>query len=890
LPRSNTATQAVKDKTTPMIAQYHRVKGEHPEAILLFRVGDFYETFFEDAVEASRILGITLTSRNHGREGQVPLAGIPHHALERYLSRLLRAGKKVAICDQLENAQLAKGLVRRGITEVITPGTAMRSSLLDAKANVYLASINPREGRCGLAVVSLTTGEFRVTELLESELRDEILRLSPAEILLPQSMLEKECALLSGIHSTKTPIEDYLFSTETATRKLLEQFKTASLEGFGCQDLPQAIGAAGVALEYLKSTQMGLLKHVDRFTTYRVSDYLLLDEATQRNLEIVASLSGRGEATLVSVLDHTRTPMGARLIRRWLLSPLYDVQLIKRRQDGVETFFEDTSLSSEIQSRLSKLPDLERLTGRVGTLKANPRDIKALQDALKVVYELKGSLVKGYLNQNVPLGSQDPDKVTILHELTDALVELPHILDLLERSLEETAPLETNLGGIIKKGYSLELDGLKAGISGMKSWIAGLEKQERQRTGIGSLKVGFNSVFGYYIEITKPNLNQVPPEYIRKQTVANGERFITQDLKEAEEKVLGAEEKINRLEENLFGILRERVAEEAPCLRRMAEALGILDVLLSLAQAARENRYVRPVVNDSFRLSLKGSRHPVVEQVVEHGRFVSNDVIVDTSENQILIITGPNMAGKSTYLRQIALIVIMAQTGSFVPAEEAEIGLVDRIFTRIGASDDLARGVSTFLAEMQETAKILNSATPRSLILLDEIGRGTATFDGLALAWAVTEVLHNEPKIKARTLFATHYHELTDLARELTGIKNYNAQVKEWGEEITFLHKIGEGKSDRSYGIQVARLAGIPQSVLERAKEILANLERDEFTPEELPRLARGEHAPDPRLVEQLTIFSEHPVLEELRNMNVDKLAPLEALNLLASLHKKANS
>lgn len=879
---------AVKDRTTPMIAQYHRIKGEHPEALLLFRVGDFYETFYEDAVEASHILGITLTSRNHGREGQVPLAGIPYHALERYLSRLLKAGKKVAICDQLEDAQVAKGLVRRGITEVITPGTAMRPSLLESKANVYLASLHPKEERSGLAVVDLTTGEFRVTELSESEVRDEILRLAPAEILLPESFAINNKAFLSGLKAVTTPVEDFLFSTDTARRKLLEQFRTASLEGFGCEGFPLAIGAAGAALEYLKSTQLGLLKHLDRIATYRVSDYLILDEATQRNLEISASLSIRGEATLLSVLDQTKTAMGARLLRRWLLFPLCDVWEINKRLNGVQAFYEDVPLISYIQSYLSKLPDLERLAGRIGISRANPRELLALNTALKVVVELKECLIQGRPSRDKIRDLEDRTADTIISEITQGIIELPHVVDLLERSLEESVPLETNQGGIIRKGYSPELDSLKSGISEKKAWIAGLEKAERQRTGIGSLKVGFNSVFGYYLEVTKPNLYLVPQEYIRKQTVANGERFITQDLKEAEERVLGAEEKINRLEETLFAALRDQVAEEAPALRRIAESLATLDVLLSLAQVAQEKRYIRPIVDDSTRLSLKNSRHPVVEEVTEPGRFVANDVLVDTTDNQILIITGPNMAGKSTYLRQIALVVIMAQAGSFVPAEEAEIGLVDRIFTRIGASDDLSRGVSTFLAEMQETAKILNSATPKSLILLDEIGRGTATFDGLALAWAVTEVLHNDPKVKARTLFATHYHELTDLARELPGIKNYNVLVKEWKDEITFLHKISEGKSDRSYGIQVARLAGMPQAVLERAREILANLEKDEFTPEKLPRLARGEHAPIPGLVQQLTFFAEHPVLEELRRAEPEKLTPLEALNLLSQLKNKA--
>lgn len=790
----------------------------------------------------------------------------------------------------MEEAQAGKGLVRRGVTEVITPGTAMRPSLLEAKANVYLASLVSDGERCGLAVVDLTTGEFKVTELSRSELKDELMRLGPAEVLVSESSAKEASGPGWGFPFPVTPVADYLFTPETAQRKLKEQFQVATLEGFGCEDLTLAIGAAGAALDYLKSTQLGLLKHLDRVTTYRISDYLLLDEATQRNLEIVSSPSGRGGATLLSVLDHTMTAMGARLLRRTLLSPLCDVKAIEKRLDGLQAFYGDPEFNSETQAQLAKLPDLERLSGRIGTLRANPRELLALRLALKVVYEVKKQLSTHFSSSEIALPSNETVPVPILSELVNELVELPEIAELLEKAIEENAPLETNQGGIIRKGYSPELDALKAGISEKKAWIAGLERAERQRTGIGSLKVGFNSVFGYYIEVTRPNLHLVPQDYIRKQTVANGERFITSDLKAAEEEVLGAEEKINRTEERLFHALREQVAEEAPSLRRIAEALASLDVLCSLAQAARENRYVRPRINDSTVLRLRDSRHPVVEGVVEAGCFVGNDVLVDTSENQILIITGPNMAGKSTYLRQIALVVIMAQAGSFVPADEAEIGLVDRIFTRIGASDDLSRGVSTFLAEMQETAKILNSATPRSLILLDEIGRGTATFDGLALAWAVTETLYNDPRIKARTLFATHYHELTDLARELPGIKNYNAQVKEWGEEITFLHRIAEGKSDRSYGVQVARLAGMPQAVLDRAREILANLERDELTTEELPRLARGQHAPNPKLVQQLTIFSEHPVLTELRRINLEELTPLEALNLLAELKKKSDS
>ncbi|MEW6685585.1 MAG: DNA mismatch repair protein MutS [Candidatus Edwardsbacteria bacterium] len=873
-------------KITPMLSQYHRIKKEHKEAILFFRVGDFYETFYEDAVTASKVLNITLTSREHGKGNKIPLAGIPYHALDRYVTRLIKAGYKVAICDQLEDAALAKGIVKRDITEVITPGTVLRPSLLKEKENNYLIAIIPdnlsvvsanralgQEKKFGLAAVDLSTGEFLVSEIEHKDLREEINRFAPSEIILPNSANE-DFLSFRNFHITKK--EDYHFDFNLAYEKLLNHFKTASLAGFGCEEMRTGISAAGAILAYLEENQKTALNHIYKISPYTPSGYLLLDQATKVNLEITSKIRGEGEeGTLLSILDQTKTPLGARKLRGWLLAPLLNLNVLKNRQEATYELIKSTDLRNNLTSTLSQIQDLERLCARISCGRANARDIKALENSVDVIPQVINLLEKS--------------SSVRLNEIKNNLFDFSDLVNLIDKSIVDSPPLSLTEGGIIKEGYDVNLDELRNLMRSGKEWIAKLQEGERKKTGIQSLKVGFNNVFGYYIEVTKPNLHLVPAHYVRKQTIANGERFITPELKEYESKVLGAEEKIKRREYELFLTIRDEIGKEIKKILQSAAGIAELDVFNSLAIVAVENNYVRPIIDEGDEIRIIEGRHPVVEKTIERGTFVPNDSLLDNQENQIIILTGPNMAGKSTYLRQIALIVIMAQIGSFVPAKEARIGLVDRIFTRIGASDDLAKGVSTFLAEMQETANILNNATTKSLVLLDEIGRGTSTFDGLSIAWAVTEFLHH--RLCCKTLFATHYHELTELSRELLRVKNYNVTVKEWGDEIIFLRKVVSGGSDQSYGIQVARLAGLPKEVIERAKEILANLEADELTPTNLPKLARGSHAPTPELAKQLTLFipAEHPILEELRKLELEKMTPLEALNKLEELKRKIN-
>jgi len=836
-------------------------------------MGDFYETFYEDALITSRVLGIALTSRNHGKSQKVPLAGFPHQSLDRYVALLMAAGYKVAVCDQLEDAQFAKGIVKRDVTEVITPGTALRPSLLDEKRNNYLLSIASNDEKFGLAAIDLSTGNFSLTEISKlEELSSEIAKFEPREILLPA--LNKDI-LLPGDYTLTIKENDY-FSLDYGYQKLCNQFQILSLEGFGCEDLKAGICAAGAILAYLEENQKTTLNHIRAPKVYNSLNFMVLDNVAQVNLELVRRIREpeSQEGTLLAILDKTCTPMGARELRSWLLAPLLNVAEIQRRQRIVKSFVESPNVREELRDNLKNIYDLERLSSRISCGRAGPRDLVALKDSLSYIPKIRGILEQ---------------RNDLLREFTLKLSNFSQTVGLIEKTIVDDPPLSATEGGVIREGISQDLDILRDLSLHSKEWIANLQIKERERTGIQSLKVGYNNVFGYYIEVTKPNLRLVPPDYIRKQTIANGERFVTPELKEYETKVLDAEEKMRKLEYELFLGLRSQVALEVPKIQESAKVIAEIDSLLSLALVAVANGYCCPEVNEESLILIKEGRHPIVEKLLPEGNFVPNDTLMDNEENTILIITGPNMAGKSTYLRQIALIIIMAQIGSYVPAKEARIGVVDRIFTRVGAADDLAKGRSTFLIEMSEAANILHNATPKSLVLLDEIGRGTSTFDGLSIAWAVTEYLHNNPKVSCKTLFATHYHELTDLAAVLPRVKNYNVLVKEWGDEIVFLRKVVEGSCDRSYGIQVAKLAGLPPEVVERAKEVLSNLEMDELTPDRFPRLARRDQRPQTPVHQQLDLFSplEHSIIEELKKLEILKLSPLEALNKLAELKKK---
>jgi DNA mismatch repair protein MutS len=848
---------AAEAQLTPMMTQYRRIKSELPkDALLLFRLGDFYEMFFEDAQTGAQLLNLALTARNG-----VPMCGLPHHAANSYIGRLLKAGRKVAICDQLEDARPGK-LVKREVTQILSPGTHFDERMLVAERNNFLAAICPAGKTFGLALVDLTTGDFMTTELEAGPaLLTELERLRPAEIIYPgesaalRDLLRDSFKILNGY-------DDWTFAPETALFTVREHFKVASLDGFGLKDRTAAIGAAGAALHYLTQHLRRDVKHLTRLSFYSRNDYLALDYTTLRHLEILEPLhhDAPRNASLYGVINRTVTPMGARMLRNWLSQPLAAVEPISRRQEAVQTFIGNSAALDNFRAQLSQVRDLERTLGRLSSGSGNARDLVALRMALEQIPAVKNILVGVQASacpseDKLKLGLQPAATPALLCELESQLAEAPDLVELISRAIVDEPPLPVKEGGMIRDGFDTALDELRTAQRGGKDWIAKLQADEIGRTGITSLKVRFNSVFGYYIEVTKSNLDKVPPHYIRKQTVANGERYITPELKEMEGKILGAEERSVKLEYELFQRVREEVLGQLPKIQQTAAALAQLDVLASFAETARLHSYCRPVIADEGVLQIRDGRHPVLEQNLADERFVPNDTSLSGSSGrqsapisqaedqsrltsaatvgvppQIALITGPNMAGKSTYIRQVALLTLLAHTGSFVPAAEARIDLVDRIFTRIGASDDLTRGQSTFMVEMTETANILNNATPRSLIVLDEIGRGTSTFDGLSLAWSIVEHLHNQ--VGAKTLFATHYHELTELAQRLPRLKNFNVAVREWRDQIVFLRKIVEGGTDKSYGIHVARLAGVPKEVLERAKVILGNLEESELTPE----------------------------------------------------------
>jgi DNA mismatch repair protein MutS len=888
---------------SPLMQQYRDTKRHYNDAILFFRVGDFYEMFFEDAVEASKILEIALTSRDKSKEDSVPLCGIPYHAASTYIARLIRAGKSVAICDQVEDPRQAKGLVRREVVRVITPGTLIEPELLAADENNYLASVARARTGCGLAFVDLSTGEFFLTQFdgaaAEEDLLSELARLEPKEILTAESdhprfetSLNKQTPVPSAVPRLRR-FSDTAFDPATARRTLLDHFRLPSLAGLECEDIPTAVAAAGALLRFLQDTQLTALGHINRLKRYRKTDHLVLDSAAQRNLELTRRLiDGRPEGSLLWALDRTLTPMGARLLRNWLLRPLLDTGAIRARQAAIETFLGDTTRRGRVRSILKGIADLERIIGRVSLGTAHARDLVQLKNSIEPLPSIYKCLTEPDPSAAGPADS------SILESIRAGWDDLNDLHSRIRQTLADHPPAGLRDGGLIRDGVDPELDELNAIARDGKRWISALEAKERERTGIESLKIRYNQVFGFYIEVTKTHLSRVPPEFHRKQTLVNAERFITPELKDLETKVTGAEDRSRGLEYELFERLRTEVAAAASRVQTAARSVALLDVLSALAEVAATEHYVRPAVDDGDEIRIVDGRHPMLERMLPGGsRFIPNDATLDGRDNRLLIITGPNMAGKSTYMRQVALIVILAQTGSFVPAAEARIGLADRIFTRIGASDDLMGGQSTFMVEMTETAAILHQATARSLILLDEIGRGTSTFDGLSIAWAVAEYLHDPDRSGARTLFATHYHQLTELALTFSGIKNYNIAVREWNDEIIFLRKIVAGGTDRSYGIQVARLAGLPRDVIQRAHEILANLESGEFNELGQPRLAttpRRPSAPADAGADQFGLFNREPhpaaddIVRELRKMDPDRLTPLEALNLLHELRKKA--
>jgi len=872
--------------------QYAQVKAKYPDTILLFRMGDFFETFEEDAKIASKVLGITLTKRGNGAAGEVPLAGFPHHALESYLPKLLKAGYRVAVCEQLEDPKLAKGIVKRDVIEVVTPGVAFSDKILDRKQNNYLAAVSLPSAVAtgtdivGLAFVDVSTGEFNVSEFPLKHLPEQLAAIAPSELLVQKRDLLSLQELLrekySGIY---TKVEDWVFHFDYAYEQLITQFNTQSLKGFGVEEMKQGVVAAGAAMHYLHETQKANLHHIKSLRRHDVADYIILDPSTKRNLEITSSLAGGAEGSLFAVLDTTATPMGGRMLKRWINQPLNKVEAIQQRLSAVKELVEKSEVRGQMSDVLARIGDLERLNARICTGRATPRDLIALKFILMEVSNLK--------TQTSNLVSET------LKTIHSRLHPLPDIITLLETAVEPDPPLSLVDGGVIKKGYNSELDELRSLALSGKTWIAELQRTERERTGIPSLKVGFNNVFGYYIEITKTHKDKVPSNYIRKQTIATGERFVTPELKEYEEKILHAEEKILALETQLFNELRMKIAEHATVIQTNAQMIAALDCFVALARVAVEYDYVCPEVNESTVIDITAGRHPVIERLLPPGdKYIPNDVKLDTETDQILIITGPNMSGKSSYLRMTGLIVLLAQIGSFVPAKKAVIGLVDKIYTRVGASDNIASGESTFLVEMHEAAHIVNTATKRSLILLDEVGRGTSTFDGISIAWALTEYLHE--RVGARTLFATHYHELNELADLFPRIKNYKVEVREYGDKVVFLHKVTPGFADHSYGIQVAQMAGLPEEVTERAKKILKNLEGSELTVHRegeegsgfkvqgSGKKSKGRVAPEV----QMTLFEmkDDALREELKKIDVERLTPLEALQKLAELKKKTGA
>ncbi len=860
-------------KLTPMMERYLEVKRQNPGTLLLFRMGDFYELFHEDAEIAARILGITLTSRDKTSSNPIPMAGFPHHSLDNYLYKLIHAGYRASICDQVEDPKKAKGMVKREVTRVVTPGTLTDDALLDPHENNFLASIYFGKSNIGLAWLELSTGRFLTSNTTAEHLVDELARIHPAECIFAEgnTALQNAVGHLDTMLTERPP---WSFAEGESEKRLLDHFGTKTLEGFNLEAGTPSITAAGALLEYVQETQKSSIPHINQIEPYERGDRLLIDEATRRSLELTRTIrEGNREGSLISVLDETVTSMGARLLTDWIANPLTSLKQIERRLDAVEELSQNPVLCTEVREQLAKTYDLQRLTARIATGRASARDLSFLAQTLALLPKLKAKL--------------SGRKAELLQSLEADIDLCAEVRSDIETMIIEDPPLTLNEGGVIRPGFSEELDELRSLSKGGKEWIAGYRNEESERIGIPNLKVGYNKVFGYYLEVSAAHAAKVPDHYIRKQTLKNQERYITPELKEYEEKVLKAEDRAVELEQSMFDELRERVAKEAPRTQKTAEILAQIDVLFGLAHLATHAGYTRPEMTEEPVLDIRESRHPVLDRLQPSGEFVPNDVLLGEPYGRVQIITGPNMAGKSTYIRQAALLTLMAQIGSFIPASEARIGIADRIFARVGASDELSKGQSTFMVEMTEAARILNSASERSLVILDEIGRGTSTYDGISLAWSMTEFLHD--KIKARTLFATHYHELTELTQTLKQASNWNVAVHEQDGEIVFLHKIVEGSANKSYGIHVARLAGIPDQVIQRANQILSTLEKDHID-------ETGQTTIPPRIDrksshQQLSLFGNtaHPVLDEIRDLNVDEMTPLAALEELYRIREQLN-
>jgi len=839
-------------------------------------MGDFFETFGDDAVTASKALGITLTKRANGAASEVALAGFPHHAIDNYLPKLVKAGYKVAVCEQMEDPKFAKGIVKRDVVEVVTPGITFSDKLLDHKSNNYIACIFVKEDKCGFSFCDISTGEFSTCEFPFKQVRQQMELINPAEVIISKSqksffteLLELDISALASKKITVTKLDEWIFNYDYCNELLLSQFKTKSLKGFGIEDLKLGIIAAGGILNYIQETQKGNLAHINKISYYDTSDYIVLDNSTKRNLEIISSMNeGNREGTLISILDRTQTAMGARLLKNWISRPLKKLEQIHKRQECVSEFYDNKHLRLKLVTLFKNIGDLERLISKIATARAVARDLINLKYSLKTIFDVKQCL--------------NDIKVKTLCDINLNLKELNELVKLIDSSINEELSFhpESAAGGkgLIKPGFNKDVDELRNIMNSGEAWLENYQRKERERTKINSLKVNFNRVFGYYIEITKSNLDKIEgiEGYIRKQTLVNAERYITQELKEYEEKILSAGEKINTIEAQVFNEVRNKVIEYANEIQMNAAMIGIIDVLMSFAEAAETNKYTKPSLNNDDVLEIVDGRHPVIEQLLPAGeKYIPNDTCLDPAENQVIIITGPNMSGKSSYLRQVGLIVLLAQIGSFVPAKKATIGICDKIFTRVGAMDNIARGESTFLIEMQESANILNNLTSKSLVLLDEVGRGTSTYDGISIAWAITEYIHENPEAIAKTLFATHYHELNALASLYPRIKNSRVEVKEIGDKVIFLHKIAEGTADHSFGIHVAQMAGLPDLVTKRAKEILRNLEKRE------ERASRKDEF-------QINLFEykNDEFIDIINKIDLENMTPLEAINKLQELKK----
>ena len=873
---------------TPMMQQYMAIKEQYKDCILFYRLGDFYEMFYDDALTASRELEITLTGKNCGQEERAPMCGVPYHAVDVYLNKLVAKGYKVAICEQAEDPKQAKGIVKREVIRIVTPGTNLSQQALDEGRNNYLMCLVYDNNQFGLAITDISTGDFYTTEVATlKELYDEIHRFSPSEIICNDSFYMSGASLddfKDRLHVSVSTLDTWYMDEAVSVQKIKEHFKVASLDGLGLTDFPSGTLAVGALLLYLYETQKNTLDNLTKITPYRSGGYMIIDSATNRNLELIETLREKQKkGSLLWVLDKTKTAMGARLMRNWIEQPLIEKKKITARQDAVEELYNDMITREEIREYLNAVYDLERLVTRISYRTANPRDLIAFKTSLGMIPPVKQLLSQA--------------KSAELKEIDERMDYLEDIYDLIEKSIQDEPPIMIREGGMIKEGYNEDVDKFRLSRTEGKTWLAELEAREKEKTGIKNLRVRYNKVFGYYLEVTNSYKELVPEDWTRKQTLANAERYITPELKELEDMILGAEDKLAALEYDLYCEVRDSIGEQVVRIQETAKAIAHLDVLASLACVAQSNDYVRPSINTKGVIDIQGGRHPVVEKMNNNQMFIDNDTYLDNKNHRISIITGPNMAGKSTYMRQSALIVLMAQIGSFVPAKSANIGIVDRIFTRVGASDDLASGQSTFMVEMTEVANILRNATSRSLLILDEIGRGTSTFDGLSIAWAVVEHISNPKLLGAKTLFATHYHELTELEGKLDSVNNYCIAVREQGDDIIFLRKIIRGGADKSYGIQVARLAGVPDSVIDRAKEIASWLEETDVT-DKAKNLQVRTSAKKKEVVreavpaeKQMSLFdiypADHPVLKELAELDVSNMTPIQALNTLYELQKR---